>query len=70
MLEDAGVEMPYPITFTYSASETNDKIAAVLKESWDAAGFETTLDPLTDTYYDVISKPEKDSRRHDGRLGC
>lgn len=61
MLEAAGVDMPYPIQFTYSSSETNDQIAAVLKEGWDAAGFETTLDPLTDTYYDVISKPEKDS---------
>lgn len=61
LLEDAGVEMPYPIQFTYASSETNDQIAAVLKEGWDAAGFDVTLDPLTDTYYDVISKPEKDS---------
>ena len=61
LLEEAGVETPYPLTFTYAASETNDQIAAVLKENWDAAGFDTTLDPLTDTYYDVISKPEKES---------
>jgi peptide/nickel transport system substrate-binding protein len=61
LLEGAGVDLPYPIQFTYASSETNDQIAAVLKESWDAAGFEVTLDPLTDTYYDVISKPEKDS---------
>ena len=61
LLADSGEETPYPITFTYGASDTNDKIAAVLKENWDAAGFETTLDPLTDTYYDVISKPEKES---------
>lgn len=61
LLEEAGVETPYPLKFTYAASDTNDQIAAVLKENWDAAGFDTTLDPLTDTYYDVISKPEKDS---------
>ena len=61
LLEEAGVDTPYPLTFTYTASETNDQIAAVLKENWDAAGFDTTLDPLTDTYYDVISKPEKES---------
>ncbi|GAB3195046.1 ABC transporter substrate-binding protein [Nocardioides hungaricus] len=61
LLADAGVETPYPITFTYAKSDTNDQIAAVLKENWDAAGFDTTLDPLTDTYYDVISKPEKES---------
>jgi|tagenome__1003787_1003787.scaffolds.fasta_scaffold20955778_2 peptide/nickel transport system substrate-binding protein len=61
LLEGSGEKTPYPITFTYSKSDTNDKIAAVLKENWDAAGFKTTLDPLTDTYYDVISKPEKNS---------
>lgn len=61
LLEGAGVDLPYPITFTYSKSDTNDKIAAVLKENWDAAGFEVKLDPLTDTYYDVIAKPEKES---------
>jgi peptide/nickel transport system substrate-binding protein len=61
LLADAGVKTPYPITFTYAKSDTNDQIAAVLKENWDAAGFDTTLDPLTDTYYDVISKPEKES---------
>lgn len=61
LLKDAGVKTPYPITFTYSKSDTADKIAAVLKEAWDKAGFDTTLDPLTDTYYDVISKPDKDT---------
>ena len=61
LLEGSGEKMPYPITFTYSKSDTNDKIAAVLKENWDAAGFDTKLDPLTDTYYDVIAKPEKES---------
>ena len=61
LLEGSGEKLPYPITFTYSKSDTNDKIAAVLKENWDAAGFDTKLDPLTDTYYDVIAKPEKES---------
>ena len=28
--------MPYPITFTYPSSETNDKAAAALKDTWDA----------------------------------
>lgn len=61
LLADSGEATPYPINFTYSQSDTTDKIAAVLKENWDAAGFDVTLDPLTDTYYDVISKPEKTS---------
>lgn len=61
MLEDAGVTLPYPIKFTYPQSDTMDKMAAALKQTWDAAGFDTTLDPLGDTYYDVIQKPDKDS---------
>jgi peptide/nickel transport system substrate-binding protein len=61
LLEESGESLPYPVTFTYAASDTNDQIAAVLKENWDAAGFDVTLDPLTDTYYDVISRPEKES---------
>jgi peptide/nickel transport system substrate-binding protein len=61
MLEDAGVKMPYPITFTYPSTETADKQAAALKETWDEAGFDVTLDGLGDTYYDVIQKPTKDS---------
>ena len=61
LLKDSGEQTPYPINFTYAASDTNDQIAAVLKENWDKAGFDTTLDPLTDTYYDVISRPEKES---------
>ena len=59
MLEDAGVKLPYPITFTYPSSDTADKQAAALKETWDEAGFNTTLDGLGDTYYDVIQKPTR-----------
>ena len=61
LLTDAGVTMPYPLTFTYPSSETADKQAAALKDTWDQAGFDVTLDGLGDTYYDVIQKPDKDS---------
>jgi len=61
LLEEAGVKLPYPITFTYPKTDTADKQAAALKETWDKAGFDTTLDGLGDTYYDVIQKPEKES---------
>ena len=61
LLEQSGVSMPVPIKFTYPSSETADKWAAALKETWDKAGFDTTLDGLGDTYYDVIQKPDKDS---------
>jgi peptide/nickel transport system substrate-binding protein len=61
LLEEAGVTIPYPITFTYPSTETADKQAAALKETWDQAGFDVTLDGLGDTYYDVIQKPNKES---------
>ena len=61
ILSDAGVQMPYPIKFTYPTSETMDKMAAALKETWDKAGFDVTLDGLGDTYYDVVQQPDKDS---------
>jgi len=61
ILDDAGVSTPVAITYTYPSSETNDKAAAALKDTWDRAGFDTTLEGLGDTYYDVIQKPDKDS---------
>ena len=61
LLESAGVSMPVPIKFTYPSSETADKWAAALKDTWDQAGFDVTLDGLGDTYYTVIQKPDKDS---------
>lgn len=61
LLAEAGVQTPYPITYTYPQTDTADKQAAALKESWDAAGFQTTLNPLGDTYYDVIQKPNTES---------
>lgn len=61
ILSDAGVSTPVKIKFTYPTSETADKWAAALKETWDQAGFDVTLDGLGDTYYTVIQKPDKDS---------
>jgi peptide/nickel transport system substrate-binding protein len=61
ILEDAGVQMPVPIKYTYPTSDTNDKTAAALKDTWDKSGFDVTLDPLGDVYYSVIQKPTKDS---------
>jgi peptide/nickel transport system substrate-binding protein len=61
LLAEAGVETPYPIKLAYSASPTTDKAMAIVKESWDAAGFDVELDGLSDTYYDVAAQPDKDS---------
>ncbi len=61
LLTEAGVDMPYPIKFTYSGgTPTSDNQASALKETWDKSGFEVTLDPLTGSYYDVINVPTSD----------
>jgi peptide/nickel transport system substrate-binding protein len=58
LLTQAGVKMPYPITLTYlGGTPTSEKGAAALKAGFDAGGFKTTLNELTDTYYDVIRNP-------------
>ncbi|MFZ0159726.1 MAG: ABC transporter substrate-binding protein [Kineosporiaceae bacterium] len=58
LLTEAGVPMPYPLKVTYSGgTPTSDNSFAALKDTWDKAGFNVTLDPLTDTYYDVVQNP-------------
>ena len=60
-LEQCSAPKPVKIKFTYSGgTPTSDNQASALKEAWDAAGFETELDPLEDTYYDVIQRPDAD----------
>ncbi len=61
LLRDSGATLPYPINYTYNSSPTADKAAAALKAGWEAAGFKVTLDPLADTYYDVINKKNSKS---------
>lgn len=62
LLQEAGVAMPYPITYTYQGgTPTSDNAAAALKAGWDKAGFSVKLAPLTDTYYDVIQNPSNNS---------
>ena len=62
ILQDAGVKMPVKIKFTYSGgTPTSDNSAAALKDTWDKAGFDVTLNPLTDTYYTVVQNPSNDS---------
>jgi peptide/nickel transport system substrate-binding protein len=60
-LEECSAPKPVKIKFTYSGgTPTSDKQAAALKQSWDEAGFQVELDPLEDTYYSVIQKPDAD----------
>lgn len=60
LLEDAGIDTPVPITLTYPASETGDNAAAALKETWDQAGFEVTLDGEVGPY-EADGRPGEDS---------
>jgi peptide/nickel transport system substrate-binding protein len=60
-LEECSAPKPVKIKFTYSGgTPTSDNQAAALKDSWDKAGFDVELDPLEDTYYSVIQKPDAD----------
>jgi len=71
LLQEAGVKLPYPIKYTYQGgTPTSDKAAAALKAGWEKAGFKVTLDPLTETYYDVINKPTNDSDVVQGGWGA
>jgi len=61
LLQESGETLPYPIKYTYSGgSPTTDKAASALAAGWEKAGFKVTLDPLSETYYDVINKPSAD----------
>ncbi|EWT01071.1 ABC transporter substrate-binding protein [Intrasporangium oryzae NRRL B-24470] len=71
MLQSAGVTLPVKIKYTYSGgTPESDNAAAALKQGWDKAGFSTTLDPLTDTYYDVIQNPNTKSDVYWGGWGA
>ena len=62
LLKEAGVKLPYPITFTYEGgTPTMDKQAAALKATWDKAGFKTRLNGLPDLYWSVIQNPDQKS---------
>jgi peptide/nickel transport system substrate-binding protein len=70
-LTASGLPMPVKIKYTYSGgTPTSDKAAAALKDSWDKAGFAVTLDPLTDTYYDIIQNPAQKSDVYWGGWGA
>jgi len=57
VLTESGLTLPVKITVVYRSRPTSDKAFSSLKESWDAAGFEVTLEPLTAKYYATIQSP-------------
>ncbi|MDN5745127.1 MAG: ABC transporter substrate-binding protein [Nocardioidaceae bacterium] len=61
LLKKAGVKTPVKIKFSYPQSDTLDKQAAALVQTWGKAGFDVALDPLGEEYYSKIQKPGNDS---------
>ncbi|HEU5035414.1 MAG TPA: ABC transporter substrate-binding protein [Nocardioides sp.] len=61
MLVDAGMSLPVAVTLTYTAGETADKCAAALKDTWDRAGFDVTLDGEGDQATEAIQRPDTDA---------
>ncbi len=57
VLTDAGITTPVKITVAYRKTATQDKAFSALKSTWDQAGFNVTLEGVTDKYYRVISSP-------------
>jgi len=57
VLQEAGLTLPVPITLVYRKRPTADKALQSLKESWDAAGFNVTLEGVTDKYFATIQGP-------------
>ncbi|MFM6974972.1 MAG: ABC transporter substrate-binding protein [Agromyces sp.] len=62
LLEKAGNPNP-EIVFAYVDTPTNEKVSAVLQQSWEAAGFKVTLDPIAKTakpgYYAQMLQKDK-----------
>jgi peptide/nickel transport system substrate-binding protein len=57
MLQAAGVTTPVNITVVYRSRPTADKALSALKQTWDQAGFNVTLEGLTQKYYATIQGP-------------
>ena len=56
VLQDAGKTLPINITVVYRKTATRDASFAALKQTWDQAGFNVTLDGVASSgYYRTIS---------------
>lgn len=60
----AKTKTPNPeIVYAFSDTPTNEKVAAVLQQGWEAAGFKVTLDPIAKTakpgYYAQMLQKDK-----------
>ena len=75
ILTDAGVKMPFKIELRYPESDTANKQAAALKETWDQAGFAVSLPVmlgtgrLIDRFRDRVVCPDPSVLRPTAELG-
>ena len=51
VLQDAGKTLPVNITVAYRKTATRDASFAALKQTWDQAGFNVTLEGVASTGY-------------------
>jgi peptide/nickel transport system substrate-binding protein len=62
VLQDAGKTLPLNVTVVYRKTATRDNAFAALKQTWDQAGFNVTLEGITDKYYRTISNVSMKNR--------
>ncbi len=63
VLQDAGKTLPITITVVYRKTATRDAALAALKQTWDQAGFNVTLDGVASSgYYRTISAVAQKSK--------
>lgn len=64
LLEDADIETPIPVRIAYRGGSDNlDEAMGVLEAGWEAAGFEVTLDPIEESYFEAIADRQSADER-------
>ena len=71
VLQDAGKTLPINVTVAYRKTATRDAAFAAMKQTWDQAGFNVTLEGSAATaYYRTIGERRlQESRRGLSQLG-
>jgi peptide/nickel transport system substrate-binding protein len=63
LLQQAGVQIPYPIHYTYPSTPTTDAQASALQAAWQKAGFKVTLEFLPGAAYnDAVGNPNNSNK--------
>ncbi len=59
MLQEAGLDLPVKIRVAYRSTESVDKAMAAVAEGWRQAGFDPVMQPIGDSYFTEIAKPDR-----------